>query len=554
MYFCGMIKKLSFYLFVLSLVISSCKSNYDKALKSGSAEVREELAWKYFENKKYFRASPLFKSLLNDYANSPKLEKIFFHYVLSDFYVKDYYNTAYEFKKLAQRFPRGEYTEKAYYYASLSYYNLSPNYYLDQEYTKRTLEDFQLFLDRYPKSEFAKDVNLKIDELQQKLEKKAFNHANLYYKTGYYNSAVIAFQSYIDAFPDAKNRDFVKLLQVEAAFKYADKSIEYKKIDRFESALKYANTFIAQIDKNPSGERPRLRNQLYELKVNAENNISKLKYSVPQYYFRRKNYTMALDEWRKLLKVVSSDEIGDVEDKILNALYLKAFSSDIKFKIENYNAFVNEFEAIRTADLRTKYQTQINLAEQELSNLVYKVPVELNVQGRYAESRDFAKAYLDSSNKLNPTVLDIWRKSTLDLSTIVSADAAEPLLVELTEDARLNGSNKYADRASIKLKDYPLILVSKPFKDKDYKKVIEQGEKLMKAQRGGEYRQEIVYLLIKSSFKLAKKGKRYERLPKYERTLYLINQYGSEVSSGKYAEEITGMREKVNKQLSKFGK
>ena len=79
-------------------------------------------------------------------------------------------------------------------------------------------------------------------------------------------------------------------------------------------------------------------------------------------------------------------------------------------------------------------------------------------------------------------------------------------------------------------------------------------EKLMKAQRGGEYRQEIVYLLIKSSFKLAKKGKKFERLPKYERTLYLINQYGSEVSSGKYAEEITGMREKVNKQLSKFGK
>ncbi len=549
-----MIKKYSFYLIVVLLAFSSCKSSYDKALKSGSAEVREELAWKYFENKKYFKASPLFKSLLNDYANSPKLEKIFFHYVLSDFYVKDYYNTAYEFKKLAQRFPRGEYTERAYYYATLSYYNLSPKYYLDQEYTKRTLEDFQLFLDRYPKSEFAYDVNSKIDELQQKLEKKAFNHSNLYFKTGYFNSAVIAFQSYIDAYPDAKNRDFAKLLQVEAAYKYAENSIEYKKIERFENALKFANNFIAQIDKNPIGERPKFRNQLYELKTKAENNISKLRYSVPQYYFKRKNYTMAVDEWRKLLKVVPSNEVEEVEDKILNAMYLKAFSSDVKFKIENYSAFVNEFEKINTADLQTKYQNQISLAEKELSTLIYKVPVELNEQGRYAESRDFAKAYLDSSNKLNTNVLDVWRKSTLDLSTIVTADAAEPLLIELMEDARLNGSNKYADRASIKLKDYPLILVSKPYKDKDYKKVIEQGEKLMKSQRGGEYRQEIVYLLIKSSYKLAKRGKRYERLPKYERTLYLINQYGSEVSSGKYAAEITRMKENVNKQLSKFGK
>jgi outer membrane protein assembly factor BamD len=549
-----MIKKYSFYFVSLLLVISSCKSNYDKALKSGSVEVREELAWKYFENKKYFKASPLFKSLLNDYSNSPKLEKIFFHYVLSDFYVKDYYNTAYEFKKLAQRFPRGEYTERAYYYATLSYYNLSPNFYLDQEYTKRTLEDFQLFLDRYPKSEFAIDVNIKIDELQRKLEKKAFNHANLYYKTGYYNSAVIAFQSYIDAYPDAKNRDFVKLLQVEAAYKYADNSIEYKKIERFENTLKYANNFIAQIDKNPSGDRPKFRNQLLELKTKSENNISKLRYSVPQYYFKRKNYSMAVDEWRKLLKVVPSNEVEEVEDKILNALYLKAFSSDVKFKIENYTAFVNEFGKINSAILETKFQNQISLAQKELSSLIFKVPVELNEQGRYAESRDFAKAYLDSTMKLNQNVLDIWRKSTLDLSNIVSVDASESLLIELIEDARINGSNKYAEKASLKLKDYPLILVSKPYKDKDFKKVIEQGEKLMKSQRGGEYRQEIVYLLIKSSYKLAKRGKRYERLPKFERTLYLINQYGSEVSSGKYASEILSIKESVSKQLSKFGK
>ena len=87
-----MIKKLSFYLVALLLAFSSCKSNYDKALKSGTAEVREELAWKYFENKKYFKASPLFKSLLNDYANSPKLEKIFFHYV-ECIYFREYKNS-----------------------------------------------------------------------------------------------------------------------------------------------------------------------------------------------------------------------------------------------------------------------------------------------------------------------------------------------------------------------------------------------------------------------------------------------------------------------------
>lgn len=549
-----MIKQVSIYFIGFLLLFTSCKSTYDKALKSGSVEVREELAWKYFENKKYFKASPLFKSLLNDYANSPKLEKIFFHYVLSDFYVKDYYNTAYEFKKLAQRFPRGEFTEKAYYFAALSYYYLSPGYYLDQEYTQKTLEDFQLFLDRFPRSEFASDVNLKIDDLQKKLEKKAFNQAYLYYKTGYFNSAVLALQSYVDAFPDAKNRDYAKLLQAQAAFKYADKSIEYKKIERFETALKYVNTFMQQIDKNPSGERPKLRGELYDLKTKAENNISKLRYSVPLYYFKRKNYSTAIEEWKELLKNIPSDEIENIEDKLLNALYLKAFTSDVKFKIENFNSFVKEFDNIRSINLRNKYQTQIDFAQQELVALPYRVPVELNEQGRYVESRYFCKVYMDSALKINPNVLEIWRKSTLDLSNIVSSDAAENLLNEIVEDSRLNGSNKYADKAVLRLKYYPLILVSKPYKEKDYKKVIEQGEKLMKSQRGGEYRQEIVYLLIKSSYKLAKKGKKFERLPKYERTLHLINQYGSEISSGKYASDFKKFKEGVNKQLSKFGK
>jgi outer membrane protein assembly factor BamD len=71
---------------------------------------------------------------------------------------------------------------------------------LDQENTLKAIESLQLFINLYPKSERVAEASKLIQNLRDKLEKKAFENAKLYFVTGAYDpsnykSAIIAFKN-----------------------------------------------------------------------------------------------------------------------------------------------------------------------------------------------------------------------------------------------------------------------------------------------------------------------------------------------------------------------
>ena len=61
-----------------------------------------------------------------------------------------------------------------------------------------------LFLNNYPNSEKAKNINDLIDELNYKLEFKAYENARQYFKMADYKAAAITFDNFINDFPATK--------------------------------------------------------------------------------------------------------------------------------------------------------------------------------------------------------------------------------------------------------------------------------------------------------------------------------------------------------------
>ena len=134
---------------IVILFLMGCKSTYEDTLTGRDVDQKETLAFKLYEEKDYFKAGELFKSLIQDKKSGEDIEKMFFFYAMCDYHLEDYGLAAYEFERLIQKFPRGKYNEESQYFIAMSNYKKSPPYFLDQDYTYRAIESFQLFLDSF---------------------------------------------------------------------------------------------------------------------------------------------------------------------------------------------------------------------------------------------------------------------------------------------------------------------------------------------------------------------------------------------------------------------
>ena len=75
---------------------------------------------------------------------------------------------AFEFSKLIKNMPVSEFVPQAQFMLAESYYELSPNYTLDQKYTKKAIEEYQAFLDFFPANPSVPEAEKKIRELYAK--------------------------------------------------------------------------------------------------------------------------------------------------------------------------------------------------------------------------------------------------------------------------------------------------------------------------------------------------------------------------------------------------
>ncbi len=234
----------------VGLMFAGC-SGFSKLLKGNDYELKYTKAFEYYDAKKYDKALQLFEQVMPVYKGLDKGEKVMYYYTMCNYLVKDYYSAGYYFRKFAQTYPHSEYNEQAMFLGAYCYYLDSPKPSLDQESTNLAINEFELFLSKYPDTPKKDSCNMLLDKLRLKLQTKSYNNAYLYYKLGYYKAATISLRNSLEDYPDSPFRENLVYYIAKASYLYADKSVVEKKGERFATADK---ELAAYIDAYPSGK------------------------------------------------------------------------------------------------------------------------------------------------------------------------------------------------------------------------------------------------------------------------------------------------------------
>lgn len=203
--------------------LSSC-SEYRRVQKKGTFEEQFAMATRLYSEEEYSKASLLFENLLPMTKGREEEQQIRIEYAYCQYYMEEYVFSSHYFQKFYETYPRSEKVEEAYYMYAKSLAEMSPRVNLDQTNTTDAIKAYSYFVKKYPKSAWVDDCKKELKLLGDKLELKDYNNAKLYFKIGYYKSAVVAFDDFIKKYPASKYREELIYLKVDSQYQLARKS------------------------------------------------------------------------------------------------------------------------------------------------------------------------------------------------------------------------------------------------------------------------------------------------------------------------------------------
>ncbi|HOM41591.1 MAG TPA: outer membrane protein assembly factor BamD [Bacteroidales bacterium] len=233
---------------IISTVLISC-GEYEKLLKSTDYELKLTKLKEYYEQGKYAKASELINQVIPVYRATEEAEKLTWINAQCYLNMKDYLMAGVEFKNYADMYAYGPHIEEAVFMEAMCKYYLSPRPELDQQYTREALEGFQIFVGRFPSSTRVPDAQRYIDELNEKLARKAYISAKLYYDMKQYKAAVVSLENCINKYPGSKYREDMMFLKLNSLYLYAENSVPSKQIERYQSTLDDYFSFIEEYPK-----------------------------------------------------------------------------------------------------------------------------------------------------------------------------------------------------------------------------------------------------------------------------------------------------------------
>ncbi|MCC5919637.1 MAG: outer membrane protein assembly factor BamD [Cyclobacteriaceae bacterium] len=251
---------ITLYLLVGLIFLSGC-GEFQKLRKSTDWKKQYDAAFRYYEKEDYFKAAELFEIVLPIIKGSQEEEKAKFYYAMCEYNQKNYLLAAHEFKKFFDAFNRSEYAEEAFFMRAYSLYRASPPHPLDQTSTIEAIQIMQTYLNTFPNTDRKERTTELLDEMQEKLELKAFENAKLYYTLGRYKSALIAFDNFAEDYPDSDYNEELRFLKVETEYILARKSIASLQEERYRQTIEFYQDFI---DRYPESRFARKAGSYYE--------------------------------------------------------------------------------------------------------------------------------------------------------------------------------------------------------------------------------------------------------------------------------------------------
>lgn len=229
------------------ITICSCKSQYELLLSSNDVDTKYKAAFEYFNNKKYSRAASMFESLSLLTEGTEKDDTVKYYWGLSNYNAKDYYTAETNFEKFAESFPRSPFASEARYLRLDCLYLQTLRYELDQTPTYKAMNAISEYMVDFPESERIASCRDMLTELGERLDKKAYESAKLYYKMEDYLASRVAFVNVLK--DDAENmyREDILYYIAMSSFNYARLSVPEKQKERYLTFIDDYFNFIGEL-------------------------------------------------------------------------------------------------------------------------------------------------------------------------------------------------------------------------------------------------------------------------------------------------------------------
>ena len=234
----------SFLLILFSILAISC-NDYQKLLNSPENEVdKYTAAEEYYKNGEFRRANALIEQIIPSYRGKPQGERLVFFFANSYFETRSYYSAAIQFENFIKSYPNSQRIQEAYFMEAKSYFMLSPLYTLDQDDTFTGIDKLQVFINRFPNSEYLAEALELMEQLQNKIEKKEFEVSKQYYTIRDYSSAMKSLDNFIADNPGTIFREEALYYRWLSQYEIAINSIESRINERVTELERSLENFL----------------------------------------------------------------------------------------------------------------------------------------------------------------------------------------------------------------------------------------------------------------------------------------------------------------------
>lgn len=227
-----LLKKTALLMIVLFLV--SCGT---KEISKRDGQLYFDQALKYYNAKRYGKASETFEEAIK-YAASPELAaKAQIYLGNSYFYQKNYLEAIPSYKQYLDYYPNSPESPEILYKLSFSYYKEAKNIDREQTTTAEALESFLKLKKLYPDYAKKQHVDRYIKKLTNNLANKEYYIANFYFRTGKKTAAEKRLKYLLEHY---KTSD----IYINALVKYCNYLSKDKK--RKNEAIYYLNMLLSE--------------------------------------------------------------------------------------------------------------------------------------------------------------------------------------------------------------------------------------------------------------------------------------------------------------------
>ena len=177
------------------LALAGCKSQYELVREGNDVDAKYNLAFECFNAGKYAKAADLFENMSVLTNGTAREDTVLYYWGLSNYRNTDYITAETNFKNFLDKFPRSPFSESAEFLRVDCLYKATYRWELDQMPTYTAITALYEYRSAHPGSVHAAACARMLEDLEWRLDKKAFENAKIYYTMEDYKAARVALRN-----------------------------------------------------------------------------------------------------------------------------------------------------------------------------------------------------------------------------------------------------------------------------------------------------------------------------------------------------------------------